>query len=117
MSFQGPACYPGPEWSFAGYPSDWLDENSMVQAAAHGAAELGPLLRSPLCNYAGKRRVQDETLLRRILAATASPRSVAAIEHLLGEHGVGHLAARATIAWLLKYGVAVSVPGSGRPVS
>lgn len=105
MPLPGPACYPAPEWSFAGYPTDWLDENSIVQATAHAAAELAPLLRSPLCNYAGERRVQDETLLRRVLDATASPRSITAIEQLLGEHGVGHRSARATIAWLLKYGV------------
>ena len=46
----GPVRYPPPERSFAGYPTAWLDDASMVRAAEGAAPLLTPLLTMPLTN-------------------------------------------------------------------
>ncbi|HEX5271907.1 MAG TPA: glycosyltransferase, partial [Gemmataceae bacterium] len=101
----GPPCYPAPEVSFAGYPTRMLDDDAALAAAPGAAAGLRQFLALPLCNYAGQRRVCDEAVLRDVLAAAAAPRSVGELADLLRGRGTPDGVARATLAWLLKYGL------------
>jgi glycosyltransferase involved in cell wall biosynthesis len=101
----GPACYPAPEVSFAGYPTRMLDDQAQVEVVPGAEGELRRFLILPLCNYAGSRGVRDEGVLRAVLAAAASPRGLGEMEDVLRAHGVGHERARAALAWLLKYGL------------
>jgi glycosyltransferase involved in cell wall biosynthesis len=101
----GPPCYPAPEESFAGYPTHWLDENSRAETVPEAEAALGRFLALPLCNYAGPRRVCDPGALRAVLAAAARPQPLGELADVLRNHGAAHGTARATLAWLLKYGL------------
>jgi glycosyltransferase involved in cell wall biosynthesis len=103
------ACYPAPEVSFAGYPTRWLGEDTRVETVRGAEAELGRLLAMPLCSYAAEPRVQDEQVLRSLLSAATSPRAVGELDDVLRSHGIRRGRSRATLAWLLKYGL-LSVP-------
>lgn len=100
----GPPCYPAPEVSFAGYPTILLDGGTQLRTVSGAANELGRILALPLCTYAGQ-RVQDEATLQVVLAAASSPRTLNDLEAVLANRGVAHGPARATLAWLLKYGL------------
>jgi len=115
----GPPCYPAPEVAFAGYATRLLDGQALIRTVPGAEGELRACLSLPLCSYAGERRVTDEGVLRSVLAAAALPRALCELEDVLRGHGVAHGQARATLAWLLKYGllacVGDSVQRSGHP--
>jgi glycosyltransferase involved in cell wall biosynthesis len=100
----GPPCYPAPDVSFAGYPTVWVGDDHPVCAPPGALDELRRFLTLPLCAYAGQ-RVKDEAMLRAVLSAAKSPRSLGELAELLEQHGIAAGAARATLAWLLKYGL------------
>jgi hypothetical protein len=99
------AVYPAPEHSFAGYPTAWLSDADRVQAPADAVERLTMLLEMPLTNLAGDRRCGDRQLLTGLLRAAAQPRTIGELATELERTGVPHSAARATLAWLLKYAV------------
>jgi hypothetical protein len=100
----GPPCYPAPEVSFAGYPTTLLGDDARVLAGPKALDELRRFLTMPLCAYAGQ-RVKDEQVMRTLLSEAASPRSLNELAELLTQHGADFGVARATLAWLLKYGL------------
>jgi D-inositol-3-phosphate glycosyltransferase len=106
----GPPCYPAPEWSFAGYPTLLLGKDDSLEAVPRAADDLGQLLVLPLTSYAGDRRLGDEAALRAILAAASTPRTVGELDACLGGHGASYGAGRATLAWMLKYGLLRRAP-------
>jgi hypothetical protein len=102
----GPALYPAPERAFAGYPTCWLADDATLEATAGAEARLEGLLAMPLVTHAAWARVSDAAVLRAALASVAaSPigRSLADLESVLTAAGADRPAARATLAWLLKY--------------
>jgi hypothetical protein len=101
----GPPAYPAPEVSFLGYPTQLLEDGARVEAVPGAEADLGPILALPLTNYACDRRVGDEAVLRALLEETRSPRTLAELDAMLRRLDVGHGAGRATVAWMLKYGL------------
>lgn len=101
----GPPCYPSPEWSFADYPTFLLDKDDLLEAAAGAGDDLGQLLALPLTSYAGDRRLNDEAALRAVLAAASTPRTVSELDACLDGRGASYGAGRATLAWMLKYGL------------
>jgi glycosyltransferase involved in cell wall biosynthesis len=109
MRHPGPTCYPAPEHSFAGYPSAWLDDTTRVRPTAGAAEALPTFLALPLTNMEGSRRCMDPAPLTALLKA--GPRSVGEMVAELGRAGVRPGAARATVAWLLKYGLLEPSPG------
>jgi glycosyltransferase involved in cell wall biosynthesis len=102
---RGPSCYPEPLVSFAGYPTRRLDSADLVLAAPAAEAELPALLALPLTGYLGERRVADPATLEALLAHAAVPRPIADLDAVLARAGASPRAARATVAWLLKYGL------------
>jgi glycosyltransferase involved in cell wall biosynthesis len=102
---RGPSCYPEPLVSFAGYPTRRLDAADPVVAAPAAEAELPALLAAPLTSHAADRRVTDAAVLVALLARAAVPRPLADLDGVLARAGASPRAARATIAWLLKYGL------------
>ena len=101
----GPPCYPAPEVSFAGYPTRLLDEQASLQAVSGAETNLRQVLTLPVCTYAGHRRVEDVEGMSSVLTAAVSPRSLGELEDVMRVRGVSHETARATLAWLLKYGL------------
>jgi glycosyltransferase involved in cell wall biosynthesis len=100
---RGPPCYPPPEVSFAGYPTTRLHDDDLLRTMPLALDQLRLILAMPVCTYAGQ-RVKSEDRLRFLLDAASSPRSIRELSQLLGSDlrsGV----ARATLAWLLKYGL------------
>jgi glycosyltransferase involved in cell wall biosynthesis len=106
----GPACYPAPKESFAGYPSRWLRDEDLLRTTAGAEERLGVLLALPLMAHVGYSRSTGADLLRAVLAATAEPRPLAEVEAVLRQAGVDPVRARATVAWLLKYDLLHTVP-------
>jgi glycosyltransferase involved in cell wall biosynthesis len=102
---EGPAFYPAPERSFAGYPTRHLGPADTVVAAPGAALELELLLKTPLVNHVAWRRVADPALLASVLERAGSPCSISALDEVFRRAGVGGRAGRASLAWLLKYGL------------
>jgi glycosyltransferase involved in cell wall biosynthesis len=99
-----PARYPAPERSFAGYPSTWVGDETLVRVADDAPARLAPLLAMPLTNFAAERRCGDRGAITELLR-TAGSRTIGELATILAANGTGPEAARATVAWLLKYGL------------
>ena len=109
----GPAAYPAPERTFAGYPTRLLDGPDRLAPTPDAGDALEILLEMPLTNHAPGRRAPDADLLRSMIAR--APCSVADLDHLLAGAGIEPGVGRATIAWMLKYD-RLRVPG-GRPTA
>lgn len=105
--------YPEPLASFEGYPTRRLDADTPLIAAA--GVSLDDLLACGLTNYVGERRVTDPELLRTLLAAAAAPRRVQDLDEIMARAGIARRAGRATLAWLLKYGLLRCNPQEGPP--
>jgi glycosyltransferase involved in cell wall biosynthesis len=103
-SSNGPAIYPAPEVSFAGYPSAWLSESDKVQSAAPADA-IATFLDLPLTNLVADRRCQDRDLLAGLLQASRDGSTIGELVSSFEQAGVSPDQARATIGWLLKYGL------------
>ncbi len=99
----GPAIYPAPEVSFAGYPSSWLTDADRVQTSPSAGARLPTFLGLPLTNVSADRRCRDSRALAELLRIAATPRTIAELAAELERAGADGAQARATIAWLLKY--------------
>jgi hypothetical protein len=97
----GPAAYPAPERSFAGYPSHVLRAPDRLAAAPGAASALDTLLAMPLTHHAPARRVPDPALLRDALAL--APCSVNDFDRFWSDSGIDRGLGRSTIAWMLKY--------------
>lgn len=107
-----PAAYPPVERTFAAYPTRWLDGQTRVEAVPGAGDSLEPLLTTPLTNHLAGLRASDPALLRHVLEAGV--KSLTELDALWARAGVPHEAGRATVAWMLKYGLIrpVSAPGS-----
>jgi hypothetical protein len=88
-----------------GYPSQLLEDGARVEAVPGAESDLGFVLALPLTNYARDRRVFDEAVLRALLGEARSPRTLAELDVLLCRLDVGQGVWRATVAWMLKYGL------------
>jgi glycosyltransferase involved in cell wall biosynthesis len=101
----GPPCYPAPEVSFARYPSHLLRENARVETAPGAAAKLQTMLAHPLTNYAPEWRLADADSLHIILETANRPCALSDLDVVLSSWGISLARGRATVAWLLKYGL------------
>jgi len=101
----GPALYPAPEVSFGGHPSACLTDVDRLQAAPNAEASLPPFLSQPLTNVSAERRCRDPEAVVRVLRSAARARSVGELAADLERAGADPAQARATVAWLLKYGL------------
>ncbi len=100
----GPPCYPAPEISFAGHPTFLLGDDDRLTAPPDAPENLKRFLTLPLCSYAGQ-RVASESVLRNLLGEAASPKALGELAAHLEKLGTKPGPARATLAWLLKYGL------------
>jgi glycosyltransferase involved in cell wall biosynthesis len=98
----GPAIYPAPEVTFAGYPSHWLDDSALVRATPDAATRLPLFTALPLTGVSADRRCRDLNVVAAVLAA-AETRSVGELAIAFQSAGADPVQARATVAWLLKY--------------
>lgn len=98
----GPACYPAPEATFAGYPTLWLGDDGALVACPDALERLPRILSSAICSYGG-RRAQAEPLLRAVLDEARSSRRLGDLRDMLQSQGESPSTAAATLAWLLKY--------------
>jgi glycosyltransferase involved in cell wall biosynthesis len=101
----GPARCPVPEVTFDSYPTGVMGPADAVRSIPGAEALLEQLLQTPMTTYAMHCRLHAAQPLRELLTATAQPRTVAEVDALLIAGGVGLQTARATVAWLLKYGL------------
>lgn len=103
-----PSAYPSPEHTFACYPTRWLRDDDTLTAPPGSSGLLEALLNHPLTHYAADRRLTDPAPLLALLAKANTPTTLKAMEDDLRAAGVGPARARATLAWLLKYGLLVA---------
>src|SRR5262249_18467221 len=108
----GPPLYPEPERSFRGYPSAWLDSADRLESDAGAVGRLDTFLATPLTHHAGKRRARDPSILANVLGTAANGCSIAEVDAVFRRAGVDHRTARATLAWLLKYGLLAGAAGT-----
>ncbi len=104
-TYPGPARYPAPEETFAGYPTEVLGNNDAVQAMPGAERALETILTAPLTSYAPEGRCRDAATLRAVLAAAAAPCPLAELDRVFAGAGVEFGVGRATLGWLLKYGL------------
>jgi glycosyltransferase involved in cell wall biosynthesis len=97
----GPAAYPPPELTFAGYPTRRLGGADRVAAAPGAGEALEALLAMPLAHHAPGRRASDPGSLKRALAL--APCSIDDLDRFWSLSGVERDVGRATLAWMLKY--------------
>jgi hypothetical protein len=97
----GPAAYPSPERTFAGYPTRRLEGRDRLVPVPGAGDTLDPLLAMPLTHHAAGRRVSDPAILRAAIAL--APCSVDDLDRFWCEAGVADDIGRATVAWMLKY--------------
>lgn len=114
-TFSSPAMYPDLETTFTGYPSRWLSDGEVVVSTRLVEA-LDLFLAMPLTNHVPEHRVADAIVLRAVLAEAAASCTVAHLDAALRRFGVAHGVGRATVAWLLKYGLlSATVPANSGP--
>src|SRR5262249_50317084 len=106
----GPACYPPPEVAFAGYPTGWIQDADRLEATHAAVDRLTQVMNHPLCNYHPDSRSTDAAVIRNVLAAANRACEVPQLDAVFAKAGVPETIGRATIAWLLKYGLLVRVP-------
>src|SRR5262249_23130664 len=97
----GPARYPAPEETFAGYPTGLLEDHDRLRAVEGWEGVLPRLLERPLTSYADAARCREPAVLRAALEAARSPAPPAELDGLFPHRGSG----RASVAWMLKYGL------------
>jgi glycosyltransferase involved in cell wall biosynthesis len=97
--------YPAPEITFASYPTEVVEGVDEVQAVPGAGMLVERLLAMPMTNLAGHGRVQRPGLLGELLAQAEVPQAVSQLDGFLARAGVEEPMARATLAWLLKYGL------------
>jgi len=108
-SASAPTCYPPPETSFTGYPTQWLTEENRLCSSPNAAATLDTYLGLPLTSLLSDRRCADRVILLRFLEQASEPRTIRALTIELENSGIESTAARATVAWLMKYGLLLSL--------
>ncbi len=101
--FATPALYPPPEHTFAGYPTAFLNDAEWLVATEDAGVRLPILLETPLTHYSGDRRVCDPSVLLQLLESLAKPVRAAEVFGAVEASGASPRAARATLAWMLKY--------------
>jgi glycosyltransferase involved in cell wall biosynthesis len=106
----GLARYPAPEVTFAGYPTGWLDDRTAVRATDAAGSDLNALLALSLATHVAERRCTDRSTLVALLKMAEKTASIGELAALLQSAGTLPEAARATIAWLLKYGLLATEP-------
>lgn len=97
----GPAAYPDPERSFAGYPTHMLDAGDRLAPGPGPGETVGIRLALPLTHHAPGRRADDPGLIRAAIART--PCTLADLDNFWSAAGVDRGIGRATVAWMLKY--------------
>lgn len=100
-----PVRYPPPEESFAGYPTSWVSDTTTLCAADGAVGQLGVFLTHPLTNFVPDWRSADAARLREVLELAATPQPLAALAGVIERAGHDPSFARASVAWLLKYGL------------
>jgi hypothetical protein len=95
--------------TFAAYPTAWLDDGNTVRAADGVQSALDALLGLSLTTHVAERRCADRATIEALLTAAAARRvTVGDLGDMLEKSGTSPEAARATLAWLLKYGLLVA---------
>ena len=100
-----PACVPDPETACASFAAAVVGAADRLVADEHARERLDWLLKLPLTSYAAGRRVTDTAALRELLGFAAEGRRLDAFDGHFADRGVAPTTGRATIAWLLKYGL------------
>ena len=106
-SDRSPARYPPVDVVFQGYPTNWLHDQTVVVAASDSTKNLTAILSLRLLNHSSGSRLQDSQALARILQAAEKPQPICnlivTLQSVLASATTDQL--RATIAWMLKYGL------------
>lgn len=109
----GPARYPAPEVAFAGYPTHWVEDDDRLTCPDPKSDRLQRVLAHIACSYTPFNRTIEPDVLRRVMELAADPTPVARLDEVFTEAGLVRSVGRASIAWLMKYGLLVPA-GSDR---
>src|SRR5262249_40643761 len=104
-TYAGPSCYPAPEASFASYPTSLLGDQDRLTADPDARLRLDWLPPATPTSSAAAGRTDRHEVIAAVLDRAAAPAALEELDEILAAHGVEHSAGRATIGWMLKYGL------------
>ena len=85
----------------------------MLQTVPFADHRLHALVTMPLTSYAAARRTANLDVLRKVLQAAAASCPVAQLDEVFRQAGADPATGRATLAWMVKYGLLRVVRGEG----
>lgn len=97
--------YPAPEDLFAGHATRLVADDDLVQGVPENESRLHRLGKVAMTSFSPETRCTDPVVLRRVLDAAAMPVPVRELDGTFRQAGVGRSRGRATLAWMLKYGL------------
>jgi glycosyltransferase involved in cell wall biosynthesis len=100
-----PAQFPPPEHSFRSYPSRIAGAEMKFQAGPDAKRRIVACMKHQLTGYSMRFRCRDPRILAGAIAAASSAATLAELERVFSQAGVDPITARATIAWMIKYGI------------
>jgi glycosyltransferase involved in cell wall biosynthesis len=104
-TFVAPALYPPQEISFRSYPSHTAGPDLRVQSFSDAPRRMDVCNRHPLTSYGKMWRCSDAKLLSEVITAASTVATLGQLEEILVKAGVDPITAKATLAWMLKYGI------------
>jgi hypothetical protein len=98
-----PALFPPIDDSFASYPMAFVEEATTLRCESDALDRLPVVLATPLSNYRPERRCADAAILAAALRQAEKGIRLSDLDGHFKAAGLSHTAARATVAWLMKY--------------
>jgi glycosyltransferase involved in cell wall biosynthesis len=108
----GPAIYPVPEVTFAGYATRVASDADLVQSCPDCETLLLRLMKVAISSYSPETRCTDAQVLRSVLVAAAKPISLRDLDSRFRQQGIDKQTGRSTLAWMLKYHLMRFVSGN-----
>jgi glycosyltransferase involved in cell wall biosynthesis len=100
-----PAIFPAVEESFAAYPKKILETDDRLRASDDAAGRLERALASGLTNYLAESRCGDARVFIAAIERARDGCSLRELDEVFLGRSISISIARASIAWMLKYGV------------
>jgi len=98
-----PAIFPPIDEAFDSYPMSFVEDATMIRAEADALDRLSVVLATPLSNYLPENRCADASILSAALRQAEKGIRVLDLDGHFKAAGISHTAARASVAWMLKY--------------
>lgn len=97
--------YPALETSFGGHPTRILTASDKIQAVQLAETRIHRLVNMAISSYSAEARCNSPQIIRDLMVAAASPCTFEHLDSMIRQLGISKQVGRATLAWMLKYGL------------